>query len=113
MNKFVWLGLGLATIALVVALIWVRKTSSKIEEPSLPTAITIEGPPLPTVKTPPAPESAPRESHAMDWPKHAVWYQIFPERFRNGDPKNDPTAEYSRVPEQVRSKWRITPWTKE
>lgn len=26
-----------------------------------------------------------------DWAAHAVWYQIFPERFRNGDPTNDPT----------------------
>ena len=25
------------------------------------------------------------------WAKRAVWYQIFPERFRNGDPANDPT----------------------
>jgi len=25
-----------------------------------------------------------------DWAKHATWYQIFPERFRNGDPRNDP-----------------------
>ncbi|MCK6457303.1 MAG: alpha amylase N-terminal ig-like domain-containing protein [Phycisphaerae bacterium] len=25
-----------------------------------------------------------------DWAKTAVWYQIFPERFRNGDPSNDP-----------------------
>jgi glycosidase len=25
-----------------------------------------------------------------DWAKGAVWYQIFPERFRNGDPSNDP-----------------------
>lgn len=25
-----------------------------------------------------------------EWAKHAVWYQIFPERFRNGDPSNDP-----------------------
>jgi glycosidase len=25
-----------------------------------------------------------------DWAKHAVWYQIFPERFRNGDSSNDP-----------------------
>ncbi|HRK30457.1 MAG TPA: alpha-amylase family glycosyl hydrolase [Tepidisphaeraceae bacterium] len=24
------------------------------------------------------------------WARHAVWYQIFPERFRNGDPDNDP-----------------------
>nr|MBA2526993.1 glycoside hydrolase family 13 protein [Pyrinomonadaceae bacterium] len=26
------------------------------------------------------------------WTKHAVWYQIFPERFRNGDPSNDPAG---------------------
>ena len=25
-----------------------------------------------------------------DWAKRAVWYQIFPERFRNGDSSNDP-----------------------
>jgi len=25
-----------------------------------------------------------------DWAKHVVWYQIFPERFRNGDKANDP-----------------------
>jgi cyclomaltodextrinase / maltogenic alpha-amylase / neopullulanase len=25
-----------------------------------------------------------------DWSKYAIWYQIFPERFRNGDPSNDP-----------------------
>ncbi|MFH1419488.1 MAG: alpha amylase N-terminal ig-like domain-containing protein [Planctomycetota bacterium] len=25
-----------------------------------------------------------------DWAKKAVWYQIFPERFRNGDASNDP-----------------------
>ncbi|MEM7518542.1 MAG: alpha amylase N-terminal ig-like domain-containing protein, partial [Planctomycetota bacterium] len=25
-----------------------------------------------------------------DWAKHATWYQIFPDRFRNGDPSNDP-----------------------
>ncbi|MBN2448534.1 MAG: alpha-glucosidase C-terminal domain-containing protein [Phycisphaerae bacterium] len=25
-----------------------------------------------------------------DWAKNAVWYQLMPDRFRNGDPKNDP-----------------------
>ena len=25
------------------------------------------------------------------WQAEAVWYQIFPERFRNGDASNDPT----------------------
>ncbi len=33
-----------------------------------------------------------------DWAKHAVWYQIFPERFRNGDPSNDPNSHvYERL----------------
>ncbi len=27
-----------------------------------------------------------------DWARHAVWYNIFPERFRNGNPANDPTT---------------------
>ena len=28
---------------------------------------------------------------APGWSRDAVWYQIFPERFRNGDPANDPS----------------------
>lgn len=28
--------------------------------------------------------------HAPTWVKQTVWYQIFPERFANGDPTNDP-----------------------
>ena len=27
------------------------------------------------------------------WQTEAVWYQIFPERFRNGDPSNDPVRD--------------------
>src|SRR5699024_2993416 len=27
---------------------------------------------------------------APAWVKNTVWYQIFPERFANGDPSNDP-----------------------
>lgn len=29
-----------------------------------------------------------------DWAKDAVWYQIFPERFRNGDQANDPPGTF-------------------
>ncbi len=43
--------------------------------------------------------------HTPRWARHAVWYQIFPERFRNGSKANDPphtvpwTAKwYSRQP---------------
>ena len=43
------------------------------------------------------------------WAKDAVWYQIFPERFRNGDPGNDPTrAELEFPPNRA---WNVSPWT--
>lgn len=47
------------------------------------------------------------------WAKKAVWYQIFPERFRNGDPNNDPTLEGIRgaYPHDITSPWQIHPWT--
>jgi glycosidase len=46
------------------------------------------------------------------WAKQAVWYQIFPERFCNGDPHNDPTLEDIRgaYPHDVTSPWQIHPW---
>ncbi|MEM1013912.1 MAG: alpha-amylase family glycosyl hydrolase, partial [Planctomycetota bacterium] len=31
-----------------------------------------------------------RDFDVPEWTHHAVWYQIFPERFRNGNPDNDP-----------------------
>ena len=48
-----------------------------------------------------------------DWSKDAIWYQIFPERFRNGDPSNDPTIETldGTWPYDKQSEWAITPWT--
>ncbi|MEM9410099.1 MAG: glycoside hydrolase family 13 protein, partial [Planctomycetota bacterium] len=45
------------------------------------------------------------------WARDAVFYQIFPERFRNGDPSNDPTHESLEFPEVVPSTWTVTPWT--
>ncbi|MEM8495901.1 MAG: alpha amylase N-terminal ig-like domain-containing protein, partial [Planctomycetota bacterium] len=37
-----------------------------------------------------------------DWAKRVVWYQVFVERFRNGDPRNDPgDAQYE----------TLLPWT--
>jgi cyclomaltodextrinase len=43
------------------------------------------------------------------WAKDAVWYQIFPERFRNGDRQNDPTAvDLEMGPGRV---WSVSPWT--
>ena len=46
------------------------------------------------------------------WAKEAIWYQIFVERFRNGDPSNDPTPAdmAGSFPDKLPSDWRITPW---
>ena len=48
-----------------------------------------------------------------DWAKKAVWYQIFPERFRNGDPRNDPSLAdiEGAFPFDQKSPWQIHPWT--
>lgn len=48
-----------------------------------------------------------------DWARDAVFYQIFPERFRNGDPSNDPTRESLEFPDVVPATWHTTPWTDE
>lgn len=43
-----------------------------------------------------------------DWAKDAVWYQIFPERFRNGCPASNPRVEdFSSKPVPG---WKIMPW---
>jgi glycosidase len=48
------------------------------------------------------------------WAKDVIWYQIFVERFNNGDPTNDPKPEniyastnYRQTPDN----WSVTPWT--
>ncbi|MCB2156125.1 glycoside hydrolase family 13 protein [bacterium] len=47
------------------------------------------------------------------WAKNVVWYQVFPERFNNGDPSNDPkledlTGAWPTAPDKP---WDISPWT--
>jgi len=46
------------------------------------------------------------------WAKEAIWYQIFVERFRNGDPSNDPTPAdmVGSYPDKIPTNWKITPW---
>jgi len=53
------------------------------------------------------------EEFVPAWAKKVVWYQIFPDRFRNGDPDNDPTLESieGAYPHDVTSPWQIHPWT--
>ena len=48
-----------------------------------------------------------------DWAKGIVWYQIFPERFRNGDPRNDPTLADIKgsYPHHHSVGWQVHPWT--
>jgi len=58
-------------------------------------------------------QSQPLLSEPPSWADQAIWYQIFVERFRNGDPSNDPTQEdirgfwFGPQPEN----WAPTPWT--
>ncbi len=61
----------------------------------------------------PRPESAFEDP--PEWAQDAVWYQIFPERFHNGDPTNDPTAEdiVGGYPDVVPDGWSTTPWTQD
>ncbi len=49
------------------------------------------------------------------WAREAIWYQIFVERFRNGDPDNDPTPPdiIGAYPGYVPQGWSITPWTQD
>ncbi len=47
------------------------------------------------------------------WSRDVVWYQIFVERFRNGDPSNDPTLhDIEGAWRDARpAGWQPTPWT--
>jgi cyclomaltodextrinase len=45
------------------------------------------------------------------WQTEAVWYQIFPERFRNGDPSNDPIRDSLGGKEWTTASWRVRAWT--
>jgi cyclomaltodextrinase / maltogenic alpha-amylase / neopullulanase len=48
------------------------------------------------------------------WAKSAIWYQIFVERFNNGDKSNDPKPDNMVVPFmhiKTPEGWAVTPWT--
>ena len=48
-----------------------------------------------------------------EWSKHVVWYQIFPERFCNGDYGNDPQFHdiFGSWPHDTTSAWHLSNWT--
>ncbi|NJM25606.1 MAG: alpha-amylase [Bacteroidia bacterium] len=53
--------------------------------------------------------------HVPEWSKTAIWYQIFVERFSNGDTGNDPTRNdiAGSYPGYYPDSWAITPWTQD
>lgn len=56
--------------------------------------------------------AAPAAEFVPPWAKSVVWYQIFPERFRDGDPTNNPRVEdiAGADPVDPPKAWRIHPW---
>ena len=54
-----------------------------------------------------------QEVQVPEWAKSAIWYQIFPERFRNGDPSNDPALQdiMGSWPHDSVTPWQLSPWT--
>lgn len=49
------------------------------------------------------------------WAEDVIWYQIFVERFRNGDPSNDPAVRDIQgvTDERTPRGWRPTPWSQD
>ncbi|MFW6347919.1 MAG: glycoside hydrolase family 13 protein [Cyclonatronaceae bacterium] len=58
-------------------------------------------------------ESEAAFSQVPQWAQEAIWYQIFVERFRDGDPSNNPTPESieGAWPHEQPDSWQPTPWT--
>lgn len=48
--------------------------------------------------------------HLPDWALDTNWYQIFPERFANGDPTNDPTRASLVDSRKVSFQWHTHDW---
>lgn len=63
---------------------------------------------LVTAAIPPSVAPAEAPDH---WAVDAVWYQIFTERFRNGDPSNDPTRDSLETPILPSENWQLSRWT--
>ncbi len=51
--------------------------------------------------------------NSTSWHEDAIWYQIFPDRFYNGDTSNDPTIESltGTWPYEIQESWEVMPWT--
>ncbi|MBP7867950.1 MAG: alpha-glucosidase C-terminal domain-containing protein [Acidobacteria bacterium] len=88
-----------------------------VDKPARPVATSGSRPEKTAAVPPPAAAPAATPAPATDfvpaWAREAVWYQIFPERFRNGDPGNDPRVEDQdgAYPHDITSPWQLHPWT--
>ncbi len=63
-----------------------------------------------------SPKNESTKTMVPEWSKEVIWYQIFVERFHNGDTSNDPglvniatASDFVKAPND----WEITPWTQE
>lgn len=65
--------------------------------------------------SPPEVELKQAPSTPPDWVADAVWYQIFVERFHNGDVSNDPSIQtiQGTYPGYIPPTWKTTPWTQD
>lgn len=91
------LSLAALLLALASPAVWAQSA-----KPAKPTKSAKPAKPAPV--KPPAPPA---------WAQRVVWYQIFVERFRNGDPKNDPTPATMYAASQgwpIPKDWQVTPW---
>lgn len=63
----------------------------------------------------PATQSSAPHLGVPAWTADAIWYQVFVERFRNGDSSNDPTAHdiAGFTADSAPGGWRPTPWTQD
>ncbi|MBL7978120.1 MAG: alpha-amylase [Bacteroidetes Order II. Incertae sedis bacterium] len=57
----------------------------------------------------PLPLSA--QTQVPEWAKKVIWYQIFPERFRDGDSKNQPVRESIEYHDIAPASWQPARWT--
>lgn len=88
---FIFLGVG----AVAPALAWGEDASEPLRVASVTRGVVASAEGSPTVPA---------------WAADAVFYQLFPERFANGDHSNDPTRESLEFQENVPESWAITPW---
>ncbi len=53
-----------------------------------------------------------QDEFVPQWAKEVVWYQIFPDRFYNGDKLNDPDIESLKgaYPHNIETTWQVHPW---